>query len=77
MLHKTQSHCSPNLIFTDVLNNSYMHTIYFLKKLKYHILRNTGSKVKFENLEKHNCAEYIGVICNWKGHFIIFEINIK
>jgi hypothetical protein len=33
LLHKTQSHCSPNLIFADVLNNSYMHTIYF-KKIK-------------------------------------------
>jgi hypothetical protein len=39
------------LIFADVLNNSYMHTIYLKKKLKYCILRNTRSKVKFEDLE--------------------------
>jgi hypothetical protein len=50
MLHKSQSHFSPNLIFPDVLNGSYMHTIYF-KKLNYRILRNTGPKVKFRYLE--------------------------
>jgi hypothetical protein len=34
MLHNTQSRCSPNLIFAKVLNNSFMHTIYFLKGIK-------------------------------------------
>jgi hypothetical protein len=77
MLHKTQSHCSTNLIFANVLNNSYMHRIYFSKKLKYRILRNTTSKIEFEDLEKNNCAEYIGVIGHWKGHFISFEMSIK
>jgi hypothetical protein len=34
MLHKTQSHCSStNLIFAEVLNNSYMHTIYLKNKI--------------------------------------------
>jgi hypothetical protein len=47
MLHRTQSHCSPNLIFADVLNNSYMHTIY-LKKIK--IPHFEKLKVKFEDL---------------------------
>jgi hypothetical protein len=50
MLYKPQTHCRPNLIFAEALNNSYMHTIYFSKKLKYRILRNTRSKVKFEDL---------------------------
>jgi hypothetical protein len=76
MPHKTQSHCSPNLTFADVLNSSCMHTIFFSKKLKYRILRNTRSKVKFEDLENIT-AEYIGVICHWKGHFIGFEMSIK
>jgi hypothetical protein len=49
MLHKTQSLCSQNLIFAYVLNNSYTHNV-FKKKLKYHILRNMRSKVKFEDL---------------------------
>jgi hypothetical protein len=34
----------------NVLNNSYMHTI-FKKKLKYSFLRYTRSKVKLEDLE--------------------------
>jgi hypothetical protein len=34
MLHKLQSYCSPNFIFADVLNKSYMHTILFLKSIK-------------------------------------------
>jgi hypothetical protein len=51
MFHKPQTHCSPNLISADVLNNSYMHTIYlFEKKLKIKILRNTWSKFEFEDL---------------------------
>jgi hypothetical protein len=75
MLHKTQYHCSPNLIFADVLNNSFMHTTFFFK-LNYRISRNTRSKVKFEDLENRT-AEYIGVIGHWKGHFISFEISIK
>jgi hypothetical protein len=49
LLHKTQSHCSPNFIFADVLNNSYMHTIYFFKKTK--IPRFEKYKVKVEGLE--------------------------
>jgi hypothetical protein len=53
MLHKPQTHCSPNL-FADVLNNRDMYTIRFSKKLKYCILRNTRSKVKFEDLEYKN-----------------------
>jgi hypothetical protein len=44
------SHCSPNLILADVLNNSYMHTIY-LEKTEYRILRNTRSRGKFQDLE--------------------------
>jgi hypothetical protein len=75
MLHKTQSHCSPNLIFADVLNNSYTHTIY-TKKIKYCILKNTRSKVKFEDLGNVT-AEYIGVTGHWKGQFIDFEKSIK
>jgi hypothetical protein len=49
MLHKTQSHCRPNLIFADVLNNSYMRTIY----LKNEIQNFEKFKVKatFEDLE--------------------------
>jgi hypothetical protein len=74
MLHKIQSHCSPNFIFADVLNNSYMHTIYFFNKIK--ILENTRSKVNFEDLE-NNCAECTDVIGHWKGHFISFEVSIK
>jgi hypothetical protein len=26
---------------------------------------------------KHNCTEYVGIIGNWKGHFISFENSIK
>jgi hypothetical protein len=48
----------------------------FSKELKHYILRNTRSKVKFEDLE-NNCAEYIGIIGHWKGHFIGFEMSIK
>jgi hypothetical protein len=62
------------LIFAGVLNNSYMHTIYY--KIKYGILRNARSKVKFEDLG-NKCAEYIGVIGHWKGHFISLEMSIK
>jgi hypothetical protein len=51
MLHKTQSLCSPNVILAYVLNDSYMHTTYFSKKIKYRILRYTRSKVKFEDPE--------------------------
>jgi hypothetical protein len=51
MLQKTQSHCSPNLIFSDVLNNSYMHTIYFFKTIKTLHLRNIWLNVKFEDLD--------------------------
>jgi hypothetical protein len=29
MLHKTQSHCRPNLIFAGVLDSSYTYTIFF------------------------------------------------
>jgi hypothetical protein len=53
MFHKPQTHCSPNLTFADVLNDSYMHTIYFLgrrRRKKKKISRNTRSKVKFEDL---------------------------
>jgi hypothetical protein len=60
MVHKTQFHCSPNLISADILNNSYMHTIY-LKKIK--IPHFEKCKVKGQILRPwiHNCAEYIGV----------------
>jgi hypothetical protein len=77
MLHKTQSHCSPNLIFADVLNNSYTHTIFFSsRKLNYRILRNTRSEVKFEDLENIAVLQYVGVMGLWKGHFISFEMSI-
>jgi hypothetical protein len=50
LLHITQFHCSPNLLFVDVLNNSYMHTIY-LKKIKILHFEKYKVKVKFEDLE--------------------------
>jgi hypothetical protein len=39
---------NPNLIFADILNNSYMHTkkFFFTKRIKYSILRNTRSNLK-------------------------------
>jgi hypothetical protein len=43
------------MIFAGVLKNSCTHT----KKIKY-ILRNTRSKVSFEDTE--NCAEYSGLM---------------
>jgi hypothetical protein len=50
MLHKTQSQCSLNLIFADVLNNSYMYTTYLKKITVLHFEKYKG-KVKFEELE--------------------------
>jgi hypothetical protein len=35
MLHKTQSHFSPNVMSADVLNDSYMHIIFFLIKIQH------------------------------------------
>jgi hypothetical protein len=71
MLHKPQSHCSPNLIFADVLNNSYMHTIWKIPHFeKYEV------KGQIWRPWIHNCPEYIGVIGHWKGHFISFEVSI-
>jgi hypothetical protein len=58
MLHKTHTHCSPNLIFADVLNDSYMHTIFFSQN------KNTAFweiQVKSQDLENVT-AEYIGII---------------
>jgi hypothetical protein len=78
MLHKTQSHCSPNLIFAGVLNNSYMYTIYiFSRKIK--ILHFEKYKVKGLILRpcKKRCAEYIGFVGHSKGHFIGSEMGIK
>jgi hypothetical protein len=47
MFHKTQSHCVPNFISADVLNNSYMYGTY-KKKSKHHIFRNAKSKANLE-----------------------------
>jgi hypothetical protein len=49
MLQKPQTDCSPNLIFADVSNNSYMHTIY-LKKIKIPHYEKYKVKVKCEDL---------------------------
>jgi hypothetical protein len=78
MLHKPQTRFSPNLIFADVLNNSYMHKIYIFKKWK-KIPHCEKYKVKGQIWRPwmHNCAEYIGVIGHWKEHFISFEMSIK
>jgi hypothetical protein len=50
MLKKNQPHCTSNLKFADVLHNGYMDRIMFPPKLKYHILKNTRTNVKFEEL---------------------------
>jgi hypothetical protein len=65
------------LIFADVLDNSYMNTTHFLKKIKIPHFEKFKVKGQIWRSLQHNCAEYIGVIGHWKGHFISFEINIK
>jgi hypothetical protein len=77
MFHKTQTHCSPNLIFAGVLNNSYMYTIYFFKKIKKQHFEKYKVKGQIWRLWIHTCAEYISATGHWKGHFISFEISIK
>jgi hypothetical protein len=64
------------LIFADVLNNSYMHTIYF-SKIKIPHFEKYKVKGQIYKLWIHNCAEYIGVIGHWKRNFISFEMSIK
>jgi hypothetical protein len=76
MLHKTQSHSSHNLIFADVLKNSYNHRIY-LKNLKYHFLRNTRPKVKSEDHENISVLSIWKKTGHWKGYFITFLISKK
>jgi hypothetical protein len=55
-----------------------MHTIIYIYIYLYIYEREryAGSKVKFEDLE-NRCAEFIGVIGHWKGHFINLEMSTK
>lgn len=56
----TQSHCSPNFTFADVLNNINTYTIYFLQK-NTTFWKAQDQRWNIKTL-KQNYAEYIGVM---------------
>jgi hypothetical protein len=54
-----------------------MHTIYFFKKIKLPHFEKYKVKDEISRHQKHDCAEYTGVIDHWKEHFVSSEMSMK
>jgi hypothetical protein len=62
-----------SLLFADILNNTYMLTIQFLKNVKILYFEKCKVKGQIWRPWKHTCAE----LGHWKGHFVSFGISIE